>query len=132
RAMAKFLTTKAAIAETESLLSNANRAILLISPYISLSEPFIRRLRDADSKGVKIVVVCRYQQLGQDQIELFKALSNCSVYDDPRLHAKCFINESALVLGSLNLYSASEDNNDMAILSTAEDDPSLFRDAITE
>ena len=49
------------------------------------------------------------------------------------LHAKCYMNESQALITSMNLYEFSQQNNDeMGILVSAEEDPKLYRDIKNE
>ena len=49
------------------------------------------------------------------------------------LHAKCYINENEAIVTSMNLYSFSQQNNDeMGIYVTKQDDPKLYEDISTE
>lgn len=130
--MARFLTTTDSIARTEAVIKQSQRRLILISPYVQISERYMRRLSDADNRGVQIDLVCRVEDLKADQRSLLTNLDNLTLYDDPRLHAKCFACEKGLVLTSLNFYEASEANYEMGIYLDVEDDEVLYREAMNE
>jgi phosphatidylserine/phosphatidylglycerophosphate/cardiolipin synthase-like enzyme len=49
------------------------------------------------------------------------------------LHAKCYLNEKEAIVTSMNLYKYSQDNNDeMGIYLTKENDPDLYQDILNE
>ena len=130
--MARFLTTKGALAQIEEVFSTAQRELHLVTPYVQLTDAHARRLLDADARGVQISLVCRYDDLKGDERAFFDGLGNARVLDDPDLHAKCFINEHGLVLTSLNLYGASEKNNEMGVWLDVEGDAEAYRAALLE
>ena len=130
--MADFLTTKGALSKIEDVIRDADKALTVITPYVQISEDFARRLRDADERGVQIRLVCRIKDLVSSQRAKLAEFDNLRVYDDPKLHAKCFINEVGLVLTSLNFYQASEQNNEMGVYLDAHEDRRAFSDAVKE
>ena len=130
--MADFLTTKGSLSKIEDVIRDADKALTVITPFVQISEDFARRLRDADERGVQIRLVCRVETLKPAQKSKLAEFVNLTVYDDPKLHAKCFINESGLVLTSLNFYQASEQNNEMGIYLDAREDRRAFSDAVKE
>lgn len=130
--MARFLTTKGALAQIETVISTARRELHLISPFVQLTDAHARRLIDADARAIQISLVCRYDALKADERAFFAGLGNARVLDDPDLHAKCFINERGLVLTSLNLYGASEKNNEMGVWLDVEEDTEAYQAALLE
>lgn len=132
RSVARFLTTKGCLAEIEAVITSAQSRLVLITPFVQITDAHARRLRDAAARGVKTVLVCRHDSLKPDVQAFFAGLDGCEVYDDPSLHAKCFVGERGLVLTSLNLYGASEQNNEMGVWLDAEDDRRAYTDAVAE
>ena len=55
--MADFLTTTGTLSLLENIIIEAKTKLVLISPYIQLSEILFERLKDASTKGVKITIV---------------------------------------------------------------------------
>ena len=130
--MAQFLTTKGSIARIEDVFTFARGELHLITPFVQLTDTHVRRLRDADARGVCTTLVCRYDDLKREERRFFADLANGRVFDDPDLHAKCFINERGLVLTSLNLYAASEQNNEMGVWLDAQEDREAYERAVEE
>jgi len=129
--MIKFLTTSAVASEIEVILINAEREVVLISPYVQFSDNFIQRLQDANRKGVLVKIVYREGKLPDAIHDVFRGLDNLNLYNCSRLHAKCYFNERSMVITSMNLYEFSEKNNrEMGVL-VSSDEP-LYQDAVAE
>ena len=130
--MARFLTTKGSLFEIENVIQRARRRLTIITPFVQVSDDFARRLQDADQKDIEIRLVCRVGSLAEKQKAALAEYRNLVVYDDEKLHAKCFVNESGLVLTSLNFYEASEQNNEMGVYLDSETDRAAYEEAVRE
>lgn len=131
--MARFLNTSRAYAEIEDIAVKARKELVLISPYIQFPDPFLERLKDVGRRDFRITVVCREEKLSPDTRDDLKRLSNLELRFLKHLHAKCFYNEAAMVITSLNLIDYSQQHNrEMGVLITLKDDRELYMDALTE
>jgi len=131
--MVEFLNTEKAYSKIVEIVSKANNRLVLISPYIRISKPLTERLKYMDGKGVKTVVVCREKDLNAEVRGELKQLKNLELRFDEDLHAKCFYNEESMVITSLNLYEHSQQNNrEMGVLLSLEDDSNVFNEALNE
>lgn len=129
--MAEFLTTSNIASEITNVVRRAKQHLALVSPYLQFSDNFIQRLRDADCRGVKILIVYKENHLGDDEKKVLSSLSNLHLYACPNLHAKCYCNEERMVITSMNLYEYSEKNNrEMGVLVTADEE--VYQEAISE
>lgn len=131
--MAKFLTTKSVAAEIENIIINARTRIVLVSPYISISNIYIQNLKSMALKGVRIQFVFREKDLKQIEIDKLKTIPKLELYYNSELHAKCYFNESKMIITSLNLYDYSEKNNrEFGVLVDKSEDNQMFQDAASE
>jgi phosphatidylserine/phosphatidylglycerophosphate/cardiolipin synthase-like enzyme len=131
--MAKFLNTSKAYAAIEDIISKASNRVVLISPYLQIPETLLKRLKYIDGKGIKIIVVCKKDDLKADVRSDLKQLKKLELRFDEHLHAKCFYNEESMVITSLNLYEYSQQHNrEMGILLSLKDDPDVFNEARNE
>jgi len=131
--MAKFLNTSGAYAAIEDIISKASNKVVLISPYLQIPETLLKRLKYIDGKGIKIIVVCRKDNLKADVRSDLKQLKSLELRFDEHLHAKCFYNEESMVITSLNLYEYSQQHNrEMGILLSLKDDHDVFNEARNE
>lgn len=131
--MANFLNTSSTYAQLEDTLTHTKNELTLISPYIDLPQNFFERLKYADKNNIKITIVCREKDLNPEVKNELKTLNNLELRFLDNLHAKCFYNEFSMVIGSLNLYEYSIQNNrEMGVLFTIQEDPELFKAALDE
>lgn len=115
---AQFLFDNRLIAELEDLIRNSKKELLLISPYIDLSN----RIKDAlsekkDEPNFKLKILFgknegkMFKSVKKDSFLFFKNFPNIEIRYEERLHAKFYLNESHFLLTSLNLYDYSLANN---------------------
>ena len=127
----EFLTTHATTAQIERLIIDARDRLVLISPYLRWSPLLYERLVEADRRSVHTVFVYGKAELHADQRALLARLTHLSLYFCPHLHAKCYFNEQALVLASLNLLEFSEKHNrEMGVLFPRSHP--VYREAVKE
>ena len=127
--MAEFLTTKATTSQLENIIINARNELVLISPYIKIADNLFPSLEQADRKNVSITIVYGKQELDDNVLKQLSQLHHLTLRFLEKLHAKCYYNESKMIIASLNLYDFSENNFEMGILLRAGDDDKAYDDA---
>ena len=131
--MARFLNTSKAYAEITDLVCKASSRLVLISPYIKMPPQLMSRLTDFANKGGKTTIVYGKTDLKENTLDELLHLKNLDLRFLKDLHAKCFFNETRMVITSLNLHDYSQQNNyEMGILLRNDGDSSLFREAAEE
>lgn len=131
--MAKFLTTRGTSSEIESIINNARHRLVLISPFIQISESLFQTLRDADRRKVEIILVYGKSKLNLRERSQLEQLDNLSLHFLENLHAKCFFNEAEMVITSMNLCDQFEQRNrEMGVLVSAGEDEIVFKEAVRE
>lgn len=133
--MAEFLTTQGTAFYVENIIINAKNWLILISPYLYLTQNFYARLLDADRRNVTIFIVYGKVELKPEENTKLRQLQNLSLYFCWELHAKCYLNEESLVISSMNMYEYSEKKNrEMGVLikKGMEDDSKVYEDALRE
>ncbi|MGE4288932.1 MAG: phospholipase D family protein [Salinivirgaceae bacterium] len=127
--MAKFLTTTRTSSELESLIIEAKEELIIISPYIKISENFYYRLKDASLRGVEINIIYGKDNLAENEYEKILNIENLSLYYLHNLHAKCYLNENKAIVSSMNIYDYSMINNrEMGILINNKVDRQVFNE----
>ena len=128
--MAKFLRNDDITSELVKVIENAGSGrLLLISPYLKFS----RRIRESLEDQVRtfkpdVRVVYGKHDLRPEQYDWLDENDIRTSYRE-HLHAKCYMNDSHALITSMNLYEFSQQNNDeMGILVSEEEDPDLYRD----
>ncbi len=106
--MAEFLTTKGIAATIEQIIINAESQLVLISPYLQISPRFIQRLAEASDRGVRTRIVHRQEKSYPEEINALSHIKNISITSVENLHAKCYLNQSTILIASMNFYEYSE------------------------
>ena len=131
--MAEFLTTAEITARIESIIGDAKKYLLLISPYLSVNERLRKRIEDKASSGVGVHIIYRHKEQEPEVSAWLESLTNVETSFCENLHAKCYLNEREAILTSMNLYEFSQVNNyEMGVLISNNRDAELFRKALKE
>lgn len=130
--MASFLTTHNVASAIDDIIRKAEQVIGIVSPYLQFSDAVAHRLRDADRSGKKIVVIYGKQEDLHSSVEdILNDLNGVKLFYCDNLHAKCYFNESEIVITSMNLYEYSEKNNrEMGV--RAEEGEAIYEEALAE
>lgn len=131
--MAKFLNTSATNYFLEELIKGARDRVVLISPFLKLNDRIKELLADKNRLKIDVRMVYGKSELQPEEIAWLHTLTYVRTSFCKNLHAKCYLNESACIVTSLNLYEFSQvNNNEMGVLFQREEDPDLYRDAYEE
>lgn len=131
--MAKFLNTSATNYFLEELIKSARDRLVLISPFLKLNDRIKELLEDKNRLKIDVRIVYGKNELQPEEINWLKELEYLRTSFCKNLHAKCYLNESACIITSLNLYDFSQiNNNEMGILVTRHDDSDLYKEAYEE
>ncbi len=131
--MAEFLTTNGTSYNIENIIIGARKKLVLVSPYLQISKTFYERLRDASNRGVSIKIIYGKDELKPNEKNSLAELKNLELLFFENLHAKCYFNESEMVITSMNMYEFSEKNNrEMGVLISRKKDGELFDNAVNE
>lgn len=115
--MAEFLTTNGTSYNIENIIIDAKSKLILVSPYLQISKTFYERLKDASNKNVSIKIIYGKDELKPNERNSLAELKNVELYFFENLHAKCYFNETKMVITSMNMYEFSEKNNrEMGVL----------------
>ena len=124
--MVEFLTTQGTSYHLENIIINANNWLILISPYLNITENFLQRLQDADRRKVKICIVYGKDKLKTEEKVKLQKIKNLSLRYCKNLHAKCYLNENSMIITSMNMYEFSEKTNrEMGILINKENEADI-------
>ena len=131
--MAEFLTTVGNSFYVEQLILHAKKNLTLVTSYLKLSKTLVERIQDASKRDIKITLIYGKSELAKKEKQILSNLTNVQIYFCENLHAKCYYNEDALVITSMNLYEFSERNNrEMGILVDRAKDQQLYESALNE
>lgn len=129
-----FLNTQKLNEWIPKIISETERELVIIVPYIKASENVYRQLCEANGRGVETILVYREDHLSKNEKQRFTDLDNLNLFCHPNVHCKCYYNEKYLLITSMNMYEYSELNNrEMGILLQKEDyRDNVFIDAVDE
>lgn len=131
--MAKFLDTEGVTYHLKQIINNANKTLILISPYLKINERIKSSLEDKDRFKIDIRLVYGKSELQPTENNWLKSLSSVRTSFCKDLHAKCYLNESEAIITSMNLYDYSQVNNsEMGIYVNIGEDPDLYEDIYQE
>ena len=131
--MPEFLTTSGTSHQLENIIMEAKQKLFLVSPYLKLSKTLYERLKDASERGVKIKIIYGKDELKPNESNSLAGLKNVELLFFENLHAKCYFNETKMVITSMNIYEFSEKTNrEMGVLIDAAKDTDLFQKAANE
>lgn len=133
--MAEYLRTSSITAELENLIRDAKEKIYIISPYLKLSDNIRQLLNDKEREKVEVRIIFGKQELAPTEMEYMESLSYVRLYFFKNLHAKCYLNESKMIIASMNLYEFSQQHNrEMGILidTKVEHDRKVYEDALRD
>ena len=131
--MAKFLNTTGINYHLEELIKHAGDRLILISPYLKLTERLRELLEDKNRLKIDIRVIYGKNDLQPEEMTWLKTLEFVRLSFCKNLHAKCYLNESSVIVTSMNLYEFSQiNNNEMGILIRRDSDSELYRETYAE
>lgn len=115
--MAKFLNTGGLNEWIPKVIENAEEELVILVPYIKTSERLFKALKKANKNEVEILLVYKEESLTNFEKQKLLSLENLNLMHHPNLHAKCYTNGWETIIGSMNMYEYSEENNrEMGIL----------------
>ncbi len=131
--MAKFLDTLGISNELGQIIKTAKEKLVIVSPYLQISDRFKEMLEDQDRMRIYIDLIYRTSKLQPQDSNWLKNLTSVRTRICKNLHAKCYLNESRALITSMNFYEFSQVNNEeMGISVSKEEDPQLYEDISRE
>lgn len=131
--MAKFLNTTGVSYHLEELIKGTKDRLILISPYLQFHNRVKDNIHNLNIQKKDIRIIYREDKLKVEESNWLESQIGVRTSICPTLHAKCYLNESEAIVTSMNLYSFSQQNNDeMGIYVTKEQDPDLYKDIAEE
>lgn len=102
----------------EKIMRDAEKWLILVSPFIKLNHRYIDELKALKTRPKGRILICFGKSEGQyhksfdpEALVFLKEMPNIKIVYDERLHAKFYANENRSLLTSMNLYDYSQDNN---------------------
>jgi hypothetical protein len=116
--MAIFLHGNEINLALEDIISNADKELVIISPYIKLHGRIKDLFQDLKKLPEVSIIIAygkndgeNYKSLGKDDFLFLREFPNIEIKYEQRLHAKYYANEFSSLLTSMNLHEYSQNNN---------------------
>lgn len=131
--MAEFLSTTATNYRLEELIKTVRERLILITPYLKVNDRIKELIVDKDRLKIDMRLVYGKSELQPKEIAWIQNLDYLRTSFCQHLHAKCYLNEEAAIITSMNLYEFSQvNNNEMGVFIQKSDDPKLYADVYDE
>ncbi len=131
--MAKFLDTAGVSFYLQQLINGATEKLVLISPYLKISDRLKQSIADKDLMKIDIRLIYGKTEIDLSENNWLKSMKSIRTSFCQNLHAKCYLNEKEAIITSMNLYDFSQvNNNEMGIYVNKQEDPALYADIHTE
>lgn len=92
----------------EDIIVDSKRKLILVSPYLQLSKTFTERLKEVDNKGIKATIIYGKNDISATEWKKLTGFKDLCLYFFENLHAKCYFNESKMIITSMNLYHCTD------------------------
>lgn len=117
--MAEFLSGDRLSQEVYDIIFEAQKQLLILSPYIKLDDYFKKAVFDKHKSNPELEIIVGFgkneknpkKSFSKEDFEYFQEFKNISIVYIPKLHAKFYANESKGIVTSINLYDYSFKNN---------------------
>ena len=131
--MAKFLVTSGVTYKLEELIKGTEDRLILISPYLQFSKRIKDNIASLNILKRDIRIIYRENKLQVEESNWLEGQVGVRTSICSTLHAKCYLNEKEAIVTSMNLYTYSQENNDeMGIYVTKNEDPDLYEEISNE
>lgn len=115
-----------------SIIQDAKKHIIIVSPYINLDSTYTALLEMSISKKIPVTFFYRKDNINDKNdnfkdIERFEKLSSVTLYACPGLHAKIYMNEVDFLITSRNLYmKKGEESLDIGLFSNINESKEIY------
>jgi phosphatidylserine/phosphatidylglycerophosphate/cardiolipin synthase-like enzyme len=128
--MAEILTTQEITNAIQSMISQAQKFVVIITYSIKLDEALVKLLSETYKKSVKITIIHGGERWQSYTLQPLSKLFNMEVFWNPKIHAKLYFNESQMIVTSMNFTELVKHTNiELGILLRRDQDTVVFEEA---
>lgn len=121
----RYLDTEGFTSELTQLIKSAKSQLIIVSPYLKFGDR-IKELIEHRS-DLTIFIIYGKKDPAPAVVQWIQSMKHIKWYFVKNLHAKCYMNERTCVIGSMNLYEFSIQNNyEMGVVFTHAEHPQEF------
>lgn len=126
--MAIFLNSKATNHQIEQLIRGTRQRLVILTPILKFNARLCELLEQKQRQNADILVVYNQSRLNSQELLWIEAQPSVRTRRLRNLHGKCFLNEEAVILSSLNPYEFGQMlRNEMGMLVLRHEEPALFK-----
>ncbi len=119
-------------AQILSIIRNAIRNVILVTPYLALWGHLQNTIDEAVSRGVVVSFIIRTKEKPPIEDMGWLVDHKVKLYEIPDLHAKIYINESTVLISSMNITEHSTTNSlEIAMIVESRKDATRFRNYVS-
>lgn len=131
--MVKYCDWSGNTASINDIFKNAKEFVYIVSPFIQVSKRFRDRISDSLDSNVPVTLIYGKDELKKDERDWLSKEKRIQIAFCEDLHAKCYMNESTILITSMNLYEHSQNNNyEMGIEITKEECPDIYNEIFND
>ncbi len=131
--MVAFLDSDGIKSELSKILKRSEEFVYIVSPYLKIGDRYRAILKDIANQGKEIKIIYGKKPMNDSEMDWFKSVDMIGLYFWKDLHAKCYMNEKAAIITSLNLYEYSLINNyEMGIVIYRDQDTKIYDEILDE
>jgi len=129
----RFLNRQGLVEGIKSIFKQSKSEIVILVPYIKISDAIWQEMKNAEKKGKHIIIVYRENEMKSVEKDKLYSLPHVTLLNHPHIHTKCYMNEESIIIGSMNLYEHSEVyNREMGVLAHLDSFDTIYEDAKRE
>ena len=127
--MVKYCDWSGNTATINRIFKNAKEFLYIVSPFIKVSSKFRNSISDCLDENISVTLIYGKDELKKDERDWLSKEKRIQLAYCGDLHAKCYMNESTILITSMNLYDFSQINNyEMGIEITKEECPEIYEE----
>jgi hypothetical protein len=107
----EILETTAISFEIENIINSSIDFVIIVSPYLKINNRLRPKLSDCFKRNSRNIILYRESELSKEEKTWLTMQKNLELIPIRNLHAKCYINETTMLMSSMNLYDFSQINN---------------------
>ena len=129
--MSKFLDHDNCKSHIQTIIKTAQKELIFLTYNLDINENYqnwIKRKIEKDNINVTILYNPK-TKIKTDVINWIKDVNHIKLLENKTNHSKCYLNEHSVVITSMNLSKASEENNfEMGVFFNKEKDESTYNE----
>jgi hypothetical protein len=131
--MTLFLNTTGVSYHLEEMMKGTKDRLILVSPYLQFADRIKEHLYNLNSRKCDIRIIYRENKLQIEDNNWLESQIGIRTSLCKNLHAKCYINENAAIITSMNLYAFSQlNNNEIGVFISKIEDEQLYNSTVEE